>query len=236
MINYTSKYLELLDTPIKLIGVSGAIGSGKDTVANIITNLLSLNKGNTYGLGSSPIKISNENIYRLRFDDGEYSGWKVVKFADKLKEIVCLLTGCDRQDLEDQEFKQTNTIYNKTKDEFYTYRELMQKIGTECMRYLVDDEIWLKALFANYNPNSGINWIVSDVRFPNELLAIEERKGVLIKLMRNSDSDKQLTKHISETALDEYENKFHFIIHNNGTLYNLIEDVKNILKLLNIIK
>ena len=32
--------------------------------------------------------------------------WKIVKFADKLKDIVCLLIGCTRQQLECREFKE----------------------------------------------------------------------------------------------------------------------------------
>ena len=32
--------------------------------------------------------------------------WKIVKFADKLKDIVCLLIGCERKKLENREFKE----------------------------------------------------------------------------------------------------------------------------------
>jgi hypothetical protein len=34
------------------------------------------------------------------------SDWEIKKFADKLKDVVCLLTGCTRNQLEDQKFKE----------------------------------------------------------------------------------------------------------------------------------
>ena len=38
-------------------------------------------------------------------DLSEVTNSEIKKFADKLKDIVCLLIGCTREQLEDQEFK-----------------------------------------------------------------------------------------------------------------------------------
>lgn len=82
-----------------IIGVSGKIGSGKDTVGSVIQYLTS-NKVHNQNL------TYNEWLEFYPIKNG-ISGWKIVKFADKLKDIVCILLGCTREQLEDREFKNT---------------------------------------------------------------------------------------------------------------------------------
>ena len=79
-----------------LISVSGKIFSGKDTTGQIINILL-----------NSP-HLNNEGVMTfLRKGIISKDNWQIKKFADKLKDIVCLLLGCSREDLENQEFKET---------------------------------------------------------------------------------------------------------------------------------
>jgi dephospho-CoA kinase len=78
-----------------LIGISGKIGSGKDTVGKIIQ---SLNK--------TPNISSKEFIKQYLYNDVKDSEFIIRKFADKLKDIVCLLLNCSREELEDREFKE----------------------------------------------------------------------------------------------------------------------------------
>ena len=77
-----------------LISVSGRINSGKDTVGKIIKILT-----------ASP-HFTNEAVEDFLEKDLYESDWKIKKFADKLKDIVCLLIGCTREQLEDREFKE----------------------------------------------------------------------------------------------------------------------------------
>ena len=90
-----------------LIGISGKMGSGKDTVGEIIRQILWCKKTD------SNINEYNEESYNILKDSVQYklhlktmSGYDIVKFADKLKDIVCLLLGCTRLDLEDRDFKE----------------------------------------------------------------------------------------------------------------------------------
>lgn len=81
-----------------LIGIVGKMQSGKDTVGKIIQmltdNLLE-------GIPEEAVEdcVLNTPILNPSF--------KIVKFADKLKDMVCLLIGCTREDLENDTFKDT---------------------------------------------------------------------------------------------------------------------------------
>lgn len=72
------------------------------------------------------------------------------------------------------------------------------------------------------------NWIITDMRFPNEMKAVVERKGITIRVTRpvkKSETTPRL--HPSETSLDSAE--FNYEIVNDGTIEDLVEKVKEIL-------
>lgn len=74
-------------------------------------------------------------------------------------------------------------------------------------------------------PISPPNWIITDVRFPNEAKAITDRGGILIKVVR-PETDHLAGNHKSETALDDYVD-WDVVIHNDSDIDNLIEKVIN---------
>ena len=236
-----------------LIGISGKIGSGKDTVGKYLQYLYSK---------EYPHHTFEEFQKYPRWVDN--NDWQIKKYADKLKEIVCLLIGCTREQLEDITFKNkelgqewwyyidpvdmlTMRSYLEWKDAFedrflvkLTPRLLLQYLGTECGREIIHPNIWINALFVDYKPSTKIyeqykqieqnylpNWIITDVRFPNEADAIKERGGKLIRLTRTTNVSEEIAKHPSETALDNYD-KFDFIIDNKGSeeeLYTILREI-----------
>lgn len=232
-----------------LIGISGSKRSGKDLTANIIKFICyeSL-RGKVYteDLFNSYMIIEHA-LERFAWE----KTWEVKKFADKLKDICCMLFGCTREQLEDESFKnsylplQWNTMPDHRR---YTYREALQYIGTDLFRKQFHNDTWLNATFANYkkqHTNCKLEgrreslgkdypwWIISDVRFPNEADAVLNRGGILIRINRpNIKSD---DTHTSETALNDYK-KFSYIIKNNENLQDLINQVKKILEKEQIIK
>jgi hypothetical protein len=128
-----------------------------------------------------------------------------------------------------------------------TYRQFLQNLGTEAMRDGLHTNVWVNALFADYKakwvPTGDAieedevslekeypNWIITDMRFPNELEAIFKRGGITIKVVRPGVL---VGTHASEIALDDAE--FDYEIENNGTIEDLIEKVKEILSKENII-
>jgi len=221
---------------MNLIAISGKANSGKNTIASIIN------------------KLTN-NKYEEK------------SFANKLKDIVCLLIGCTREELEDREFKEkelseewwyyTNTLfYNENKKlipylktdkslhnntNWYiiklTPRLLLQLLGTECGRQIIHPNIWINSLFVDYKGHfigtvnnkkqygkKLPNWIITDLRFKNELEAIKNRNGIIIRINRNNI---QLSNHLSETDLDN--STFDYVIDNDSSIEELEEKIKQIL-------
>jgi hypothetical protein len=230
---------------MSIIGISGRMGSGKNTVGDIIEKICLTNEGPVFEQKS---------------------------FAGKLKQIASLLTGIPVENFEDQEFKKAllgeewgtvrhnplNNIEPFEKfhfNELMSVREFLQKLGTEAMRDGFHENVWVNALFADYriipakfeDLKEGEDiltkeweypkWIITDMRFPNEMEAVIKNGGITIRVVRPSFmvDGKVIAKdlHPSETALDDA--KFDYEIINDGTIEDLIEKVKEILIKENII-
>jgi hypothetical protein len=243
---------------MSIIGISGRIGSGKDTVGEIIQKICLTNGGPKF---------------------------EIKKFAGKLKEIASLLTGVPVERFEDQDFKKSYlgeqwaktpvtplnecTIFDPIDlNNLMTYRDFLQKLGTEAMRNGLHTNVWVNALFADYKAEEthkvpryydelnkkglagyeGIwehpNWIITDMRFPNEMEAVKEKGGITIRVVRPDYVENTFTGkkfpvkvhqnlHLSETALNGYI--MHYEIINDGTIEDLIEKVRTILIKENII-
>jgi hypothetical protein len=216
-----------------IIGINGKIGSGKDTVGKIIQYLTSeCGDSNSTRHRTYAEFLQKGGGSNLRnFDQHYVSDWEVKKFAGKLKTTASLLTGIPVEKFEDQEFKkqQMNPEWNMT------YREFLQKLGTEAMRDGLHTNVWVNALFADYNAGYTIspldvdnqapdNWIITDMRFPNEMEAVVEKGGITIRVVRPGTST---GTHPSEIALDGHT--MHYEIINDGTIEDLVEKVKEIL-------
>jgi len=225
-----------------IIGINGRIGVGKDLTGKIIQYLTSDYK-DKYDFVEWIDRVEN-------YGSNTYSKFEVKKFAGKLKTIASLLTGIPIENFEDQEFKKTllgeewGTVRTNPLNaipvfediqfnELMSVRELLQKLGTEAMRDGLHEDVWVNALFADYrgpkmseyNPS---NWIITDMRFPNELEAVVERKGITIRVNRNNGTRAiDINPHPSETSLDDA--KFDYEIINDGSIDDLIEKVRQIL-------
>lgn len=183
-----------------LIGLSGRIGSGKDTAAEMLLDLMP------------------EKHFHIK------------GFSYKLKQVAEMFTGIPAATMSKQEVK--NTFLPEWG---MTLRQLLQKLGTDAVRDNLHQDAWVLALFADYNyippMHTGAikhpNWIITDVRFPNEAQAIRERGGIILRMQRRSGWNKADLLHPSETALDLYH--FDHYIDNNGTLENLREEIQHLI-------
>lgn len=218
-----------------ILGISGKIGSGKDTVGQIIQYLTAQNEH------KGGIELSFRGFKDYAFYNGD---WQIKKFAYKLKQITALLLGVTVEQLEDREFKEKElgeewwywSVYDGIEykpqyfptreeaekrclevwgDDFETFitlvkltpRKILQLLGTEAGRNIIHPNIWVNSLFADYTcgdcnrlncydvEDTGQdicnfpNWIITDVRFPNEAKAIKDRGGIVIRVNRKMTSE-----------------------------------------------
>jgi hypothetical protein len=82
---------------------------------------------------------------------------------------------------------------------------------------------------ATGNPEIAVlpNWIITDMRFPNEFDAVKARNGICVRIVRHNHPH-DTEPHISETALDNYT--FDYTIDNSSNFGDLIEQVRSMLK------
>lgn len=194
-----------------IIGIIGKAGAGKDTVAEMIIEEYSISKTN----------VSDSKIKR----PVSYRPFNIAKFADGLKRSCAAITGL-----------QSDYFYDRSNYGYVIYslgitvRELMQKVGTG-LRETVDKDIWVKTALMKCAQN--LNYVFTDVRFPNEVEAIRNLGGMIIHIIRNDYEDESLKSeesknHISETALDNYPINANITVLNNGDLEDLRKMVKQI--------
>lgn len=98
-------------------------------------------------------------------------------------------------------------------------RALLQRLGSDVGRSMIDDNIWVDLALKNIPDGAKI--VFTDCRFPNEAVAIKKFGGELWRVSR--DGAKPVNNHISETALDDWEFDAHF--YNNLTIAELHEKV-----------
>lgn len=182
-----------------IIGISGKMGSGKDTLARFIQEI--------------------DNSFKTKM------------FAGKLKMIASQISGIPVHKFEDQEFKTTymSDIWNINNTKM-TVREFLQKLGTDGLKDGLHQNVWINALLSDYVidniTNQYPNWIVTDVRFPEEADAIKKLGGKVVRVIRNNEVGVS-KQHRSEIAMDDYKD-FNLIITNNGTLDALKIKAQNI--------
>ena len=142
-----------------IIGICGLIGSGKDTIADYL-----------------------QNIHQFRRES----------FAHTLKDAVAAVFGWDRELLEgrtreSREWReQVDPWWTDRLNMPVTPRLVLQVWGTEVARKSYHDDIWIASL-ENKLRKTHDDIVISDCRFPNEILAIKRAGGVVIRVVRGPE-------------------------------------------------
>jgi hypothetical protein len=190
-----------------IIGICGLIGSGKDSVADIL--------------------VQEKNF-------------KKISFADKLKDGVATVFGWDRSMLEGK--TSNSRDWREEKDDFWSAelgkdispRLVLQLFGTECMRQGFYDGVWVSLVKKHIIENPKQNFVIPDVRFPNEANMIKSIHGEVWRMRRGPDPvwfRMYQDLGIEPTEVHESEwawanTNFNKILDNNGTLLELRSQVK----------
>lgn len=173
------------------------------------------------------------------------TGIPVEKFEDQ--EFKKTLLGNEWGTVKDNPLNAIPVFEDVKFNHLMSVRELLQKLGTDAMRDNLHENVWVNALFADYVPRLQFeksfhgmkgavpveepNWIVTDMRFPNEMEAVKQREGITIRVVRDyalrGGPEDPKNQHPSETALDD--SHFDHEIINDGTIEDLIEKVREVL-------
>ena len=143
-----------------IIGVVGFIGSGKGTVADIL--------------------VQKHNFTKL-------------SFADTVKDATAAIFGWPRHLLEGETAE--SRAWREEKDEWWsektgkhiTPRNMLQLMGTEVGRDMIDPNIWVYSLERRLELYPNV--VIADVRFPNEIKFIQSKGGFVVRVKRGPDPE-----------------------------------------------
>lgn len=198
-----------------ILGIVGFLGSGKGTVGDILA--------------------------------ADYS-FKKLAFADPLKDAVSSIFGWRRALLEGD--TQESREFRETVDPFWsarlgkeiTPRKALQLMGTEAGRNVFGEDIWVASLVSRAQVHHNV--VVTDVRFRNEIAALREEGGKIVRVKRGPEPEyydvalynrgiMDITHpNIHPSEWDWIGSEFDMVIENEGTIDDLKVEVKNMLRIL----
>lgn len=240
------KQITMSINKVSIVGIKGFKGSGKDTVASMISYIL-----------HDGIMKANYDTWLLYHKNGFVENDEIIiHFADKLKDDISEFCGIDRKLLDRQDVKEENYYNFKTGivstnikdadvvindiDEFdydnlapllFLYnnnisikiRVLLQYYGTNIIR----NHFWREA-FIRYTINKAFDirnskgqCIIADARFDNECEAIKQCGGMIIIIDRKSSNDNHDSHESEQITINEDD----YVIDNTGTLVGLFYKV-----------
>mgnify|MGYP001806269109 CR=1 FL=1 len=124
----------------------------------------------------------------------QHHGFQRVSFADALRNVGRLILSQLGYSTEEIKFYLTTGKEQIIPGMRVTGRSLLQKLGTEFGRNMIDDKIWLRS-FAylcdkiqreGINRREGVRLVCDDLRFPNEFDYAQHVGGRTVWLSRNS--------------------------------------------------
>jgi dephospho-CoA kinase len=153
-------------------------------------------------------------------------GFCKIALADPIKRLV-----------QDVFVLDDKTVYDRVEREKplegwsgWSVRKLLQIIGTELFRKNIDEEVWVKSLWYRVSKNKDKNYVVNDVRFPNELNFLKQNYSgnfLSIKVIRKEyDGKVGIVGHESE----KYDLDTDMVINNNGTIEDLQKKIDALIK------
>ena len=207
-----------------IIGICGLIGSGKDTIADYLTNFHEFRRESF----ASTLKDAVANVF----------GWDRTMLEGRTKEA--------------REWREQVDAWwaERLGIPHLTPRWILQNWGTEVCRKGFHDDIWIASLENKLRANTD-DIVVSDCRFPNEIAAIKKAGGRVVRVVRGPEPEwyqlavsrnrgpngnsswalsgrklEQLGIHASETAW--VGTRFDAVLDNNGTLEDLYQQVMHL--------
>jgi hypothetical protein len=220
---------------VKIIGLTGKAGAGKDAVAEAAIRWCKENNLSAERVAfADPLKVSAARALGAPID---LTAEQCVEFCNELKqpevEIAVLKRHKESVDVTQAPLVSTEVLAE------LSGREFLQFYGTEAHRDVFDREFWVNAtmdpLDARFRELRAPDVVfITDCRFPNEASAVNERGGEVWEVVRPALEEANLGKgqprgqlklnpdeeqHSSEQRLPD--GAIEFQIHNDGSLEDL---------------
>lgn len=118
-------------------------------------------------------------------------GFVKESFANSVKDAVSVVFGWDRQLLEgDTDYsrgwrERADPWWSNRFGYEFSPRSALQLMGTEAGRDVFDENIWVYSMFRRIDHSK--NYVIADVRFPNEIQKIKEDGGMIIRVKKGPD-------------------------------------------------
>lgn len=153
-------------------------------------------------------------------------GWKRLPFAAPLKRMLRQLLldlGMNEQEIEwalsDGKEDALPLLPERTA------RQLLQSLGTEWGREMVDSELWVQCWKSQASTALAAGWsvVADDVRRVNEAQAVKDCGGVMVKVIRPDGGSERFSNHASEGGLEDWP--FDAVLINDGTAADLQRQV-----------
>jgi hypothetical protein len=103
-------------------------------------------------------------------------------------------------------------------------RHIYDLLRLEKIFRAIDSNIWINSLFNKIKIDQPELALICDVRFINEILAIQKAEGKVIRLLRNTENNET---HRSETELNKFDNYDAVIDNSKTTISELNEMIYN---------
>lgn len=168
------------------------------------------------------ILVEQYGFERMAFAEGVYAA------AEALDPIVGVPFGNSR-------LSDALRYYNGWHDakDHPEIRRLLQRIGTEVGREVIDPDVWVMALANRLEWTSlGLavspdrNYVITDVRFFNEANWVKKVGGRVVRIRRGDMGP--ANDHVSERQLDGYPHDAR--IDNNGSIEGLVSEVQTLME------
>jgi hypothetical protein len=145
-----------------IIGLVGNIGNGKGTVADIL--------------------VEEHDFFKE-------------SFANSVKDACATIFGWSRELLEGD--TPESRAWREQPDEWWSNsfgysfspRYALQLMGTEAGRNVFHSDLWVHTLMRRCSQAPWNDYVIADVRFPNEIKAIAESGGKIIRIRRGADPE-----------------------------------------------
>jgi hypothetical protein len=206
-----------------IIGVCGFIGSGKDTIADYLTNF--------HGFRRESFANSLKDAVAQVF------GWDRTMLEGRTTQARTWREQVDPWWADRLGMPEL------------TPRWVLQYWGTEVCRKGFNDDIWIASL-ENKLRNSKDDIVISDCRFPNEIKSIRDAGGIVVRVKRGPEpewydaaidankGDRHMGWALGKKRLEEFKihasetawvgTKFDHVLTNDGTIDDLFHKIKNL--------